>query len=143
MNPGGSLLRVVLDTNVLFSALALRKDSPPFRILELARDGKIVAVVSPFILAELERNLREKAGWELAPLVDLRRKLKGFLTLVETRSRVTVIKRVVADNRILECVVDAGAHVLITGDKKDIRPLGTFGGAKILTPREFLDEYFE
>jgi len=53
-----------------------------------------------------------------------------------------VITRLEADNRILECAVDAHANVLITGNMKDIRPLGTFRGIEILTPREFLARYF-
>jgi predicted nucleic acid-binding protein len=48
------------------------------------------------------------------------------------------IKRCGLDNRILECAPDVKADVLISGDMKDLRPLGVFQGASILTPREFL-----
>lgn len=143
MNPGDKPLRVVLDTNVLFSALALGKDSPPLKVLELAREGKIEAVVSPFILAELENVLTRKTGWDHYSIIELRRKLKTTLTLIEPDTHLTIIKRKDSDNRILECAVSAKAKVLVTGDQKDIRPLNRIGETEILTPREFLGKYFQ
>lgn len=135
-------MRVVVDTNVLFSALALGKDSPPLKVLELVRQGKIEAVVSPFILAELENALARKAGWDSTRVLELRRRLKTILVLIEPHTHITTIKRKDADNRILECAVDAQANVLVTGDHKDIRPLGNVREVEILTPREFLEKYF-
>jgi putative PIN family toxin of toxin-antitoxin system len=142
MIPESKPLRVVIDTNVLFSALALGKDSPPLKILELAREGKIEAVVSPFILAELENALARKAGWDHHRILELRRRLKTIFVLIEPRSHFTIIKRKDADNRILECAVDAQAKVLVTGDQKDIRPLEHVNEVEILSPREFLEKYF-
>ena len=139
MNPENKPPRVVIDTNVLFSALALPKDSPPARVLDLAKAGKVEAFVSPFILGELEKNLARKADWDEERISALRKKLRGFLIVIEPQARVDVIKRVVSDNRILECALSAAAHVLITGNMKDLRPLGDFRGIKIMTPREFLD----
>ena len=142
MPPGGDLLRVVVDTNVLFSALAFPAESPPANVLRLVVDGKVRAFSSPFILGELEKTLQAKAGWDEKRLRALRRRLKLVLTLVVPTSRLSVIRRVEADNRILECAVDAQADVLITGNLKDIRALGAFQGIGILTPREFLVRYF-
>ena len=138
MRPGSSILRVVIDTNVLFSAVALPQNSPPLKVLELARAGKIDAFASPFILGELEKNLARKAAWSDERLAALRRKLRGFLSLITPTSRIAAIKSDEADNRILECAVDAKADILVTGNMKDIRPLGTFQGIDILSPREFL-----
>lgn len=143
MMPGGRPLRVVLDTNVLFSALALPKEaSPPLVVLELARSGHVEGVVSPFILGELERNLAKKAGWTRERLAALRRTLRTFLVVTVPASHVTAIKRVEGDNRVLECALDARADVLVTGDLRDIRPLGSFHGIAIMTPREFLAKHF-
>jgi len=141
MPPEDKLLRVVLDTNVLFSALAFPAESPPAKVFKLIVDGNILAFSSPFIVAELENNLRTKAGWDEGQLQALRRRLRPILKLVVPKSRFSVIKRIEADNRMLECAVDAHAHVLITGNLKDIRPLGAFQGIDILTPREFLTRY--
>jgi putative PIN family toxin of toxin-antitoxin system len=142
MIPGSKPLRVVVDTNVLFSALALGKDSPPLKVIELVREGKIEAVVSPFILAELENTLARKAGWDPYRILELRRMFKAMFVLIEPHSHISTIKRKETDNRILECAVDAQAKVLVTGDHKDIRPLGHVKEVEILTPREFLEKYF-
>jgi putative PIN family toxin of toxin-antitoxin system len=142
MPPAARLLRVAADTNVLFSALAFFQESPPARVLELARSGAISLFLSPFILQELEELLRRKISWEEPALLALRRRLAGLARMIEPRGRLQVNKRVEADNRILECAVAATAHVLVTGNLKDLRPLGTFRGIAILTPREFLDAYF-
>ena len=142
MPPGGERLRVVVDTNVLFSAFAFPAESPPSKVFRLILDRKIEAFLSPFIIGELENTLRAKAGWDEERLRALRRRLRPLITLMVPTSRISVVKRIEADNRILECAVDAHADVLITGNLKDIRPLGPFRGIDILTPREFLARYF-
>lgn len=142
MNREDRILRVVIDTNVLLSAVALPRDSPPTLILELARTGRFEAIASPFILGELEKNLARKFGWESVRLQVLRKKLRGFIAIIEPKSRVRAVKGCEADNHILECALDAQADVLVTGDRKDLRPLGEFRGILIRTPREFLDENF-
>ena len=142
MNPGSKCARIVLDTNVLFSALAFARDNPPLKILNLVRDGKIEAVLSPFILEELRSNLIRKAGWEESRFLAVEKISRQHFYLIKPRIRLSVIQRVDADNRILECALDAEADALVTGNRKDLRPLGTFQGIAILTPREFLDQYF-
>lgn len=142
MNPGSKRLRIAVDTNVLFSAVAFAKDRPPLKVLELVRKGKIEAVISPFILEELRRNLIGKAGWEESRFLAFEKELKRHIFLITPKTRLSVIKRINADNRILECALDAEADVLVTGNMKDIRPIGNFQGIKILTPKEFLDCYF-
>ena len=141
MPPEDKRLRVVVDTNVLFSALAFPAESPPAKVFQLIVDGHVLAYGSPFILDELEKNLRTKAGWGDEQLRVLRRRLTLMMKLVVPTSRLSVIKRIEADNRILECPVDARANVLITGNLKDIRPLSAFQGIDIMTPREFLTRY--
>ena len=46
---------VVCDTNVLFSAVGWRGN--PFRCVELARSGQVLAVTCEFILRELAEKL--------------------------------------------------------------------------------------
>ena len=64
MPPEDEILRVVIDTNVLFSALAFPADSPPSKVFRLMVEGTVQAFSSPFIVDELEKNLRTKAGWD-------------------------------------------------------------------------------
>jgi len=142
MKSGADSLRVVLDTNVLFSALAFPKDSPPDRIYRLARERAFAVFLSADILHELERALLEKAAWDLERVYRQRRILKTLASFVKSRRRVSVVKRKDADNRILECALAARAHVLVSGDKRDLLPLKEFRGIPILAPRSFLQLYF-
>ena len=42
------------------------------------------------------------------------------------------------DNRVLECVTEGGAELIVTGDKAMLR-LGRFRGVEILSLRAFLN----
>ena len=44
------------------------------------------------------------------------------------------------DDRILDCVAAAEADFLVTGDRRHLLPLRTFGNARIVTAAEFLEE---
>ena len=50
------MLRVVLDTNVVVSAL-LKPSGPPGQILERSLEGAFVLVLSPALVEELKRSL--------------------------------------------------------------------------------------
>ncbi len=129
-------MKVVLDTNVLVSALHF--GGRPREVLDLARQGHFELVLSPFILQETERVLREKFRWEEKILDLTLSKLREVATVVDPRQRITLIKEKAADNRILECAVAAGADFLISGDTKHILPLKEYQGIKIVRPAEFL-----
>lgn len=133
------MLRVVLDTNVLISALAFQGETK--EIWDLAEAGQSCLFTSAFILAELERNLL-KLGLSAPEAAILIEEVRGVASVVEPSAKVSVIEQDETDNRILECALEAGADVLVTGNLKHIRPLGSFEGIDILTPREFLTKYF-
>ena len=56
----GRKLRVVIDTNVFISGLNFA--GKPGEVLDLLVKEEINALVSPFILSELESILKEKFG---------------------------------------------------------------------------------
>ncbi len=56
-------------------------------------------------------------------------------SVVEPAVEISVIEQDAADNRILECAVEAKADVLVTGNLKHIRPLTSYRGIDILTPK--------
>lgn len=132
-------MRVVADTNVLVSALLF--GGKPSRIVELAKDGLIELFVSPFILAEFENKLKSKFGYSAPAAQEARADIEVIAQVIEPKITIRAIKRKDSDNRILECAVEAKAQALVTGNMRDIRPLGSFQGAAILTPAEFLERY--
>lgn len=136
MRGGSEKPRVVLDTNVLLSALAFQGATR--RVWELVETGLVDLFVSPFILEELHRNLILKAGLSRDNADLLVEEVFLQATIVRPETRISVIARKDSDNRILECAVAAGAHMLVTGNMKDLRPLGSYQGIAIVTPAEFL-----
>lgn len=109
---------------------------------EIIQDGKIDLFLSEFILEELARNLRKKVKLPASDVAEILQVLAGHTETVDPKETVRVIHEKDADNRILECAVEAKAQVLVTGNFKHIVPLKSFRGIAILTPREFLDQYF-
>lgn len=133
--------RIVLDTNVLASALAF--GGVPRSVLEFARRGIIEMFFSAFILDELRRVLASsKVRWRSSEVEAAIREIESFGRLVDPKEKVSAIAAFDADNRILECALESRAEAIVTGNLRHIRPLGDFRGIRILTPREFLDEFF-
>ncbi|MDX6768176.1 MAG: putative toxin-antitoxin system toxin component, PIN family [Elusimicrobiota bacterium] len=125
-------IRVVLDTNVLVSAIGF--EGRTRRAWELVESGRCRMFVSAFLLAELTRNLESKAGLTREQCAFVEKSILQLAELVAPTVRLDVIKRNDADNRILECAVAARARYLVTGNMKDLRPLGSFLGIEIISP---------
>lgn len=141
MKEGRKKLRIVCDTNVLLSLLGF----PGGRLdilWEIIQEGGVDLATSDFILQELSKNLRLKAHLESHEVEEVIRLLKNYARIVSPHQKIAVIREKEADNRILECAVEAKADVLVTGNFKHIRPLGSFQDIEILSPKEFLDKYF-
>lgn len=128
------MLRVVIDTNVIISALNFGGN--PKAVLELPRKRHIRNTTSPFIINEIERVLTRKFGWQMDVTREVINDIPGFSHVVNPPETIAVIKNL-SDNRILECAVAGGADYLISGDHHPT-DLKTFGTINIVTPTEFL-----
>jgi putative PIN family toxin of toxin-antitoxin system len=128
------MLRVVIDTNVIISALNFGGN--PKAVLELARKRRICNTTSPFIINEIERVLTRKFGWQMEVTREIINDIQGFSHIVNPPETIALIKNL-SDNRILECAVAGGADYLISGDHH-LTDLKTFGTINIVTPTEFL-----
>jgi len=134
---------VVLDANVIISALHLPQ-SRLTRILTLVHAGKIDLTISPFILDEVKGVLVKKFGWTGDRAQEAKQLIRSMaVVIVDPKERISVIKGNDADNRILECAVEASADFLITGDKEHLLPLRHFRGIRIVSPAAFLELYPE
>jgi len=131
-------MRIVLDTNVLISALAF-PGSKPDQILACIRRQACELFISPFILSELDRVLQGKFCFtdkEADVRINAIRIIAHVITPTE---RIAVVTANDDDNRILECAAAAQAELLVTGDKEHLLPLETYQGTKIVTPAQCLD----
>ncbi|WP_447974926.1 PIN domain-containing protein [Nitrospira sp. Kam-Ns4a] len=97
------------------------------------------ALISPFILSELDRVLRQKFHFSKKEADARVRAIRTMAHLVEPAERITVIAAKDDDNRILECALAAHAEFLVTGDKAHLVPLGSHGTTRIVTPAQLLD----
>jgi putative PIN family toxin of toxin-antitoxin system len=134
-------MRVVLDVNVLVSAIISAKGSPA-RIMELWEEERFEVVISPEIIGELGKVIRYPKIQEKYHLPE--QYVEQFLELIGNQAivikpvrEITQIKSDPEDDKYLECAVAGGAAYIISGDQHLLR-LVEYQGLPILSPAEFL-----
>jgi putative PIN family toxin of toxin-antitoxin system len=125
--------KVTLDTNIYVSAFQFGG----MQLLHMAVNGDIEIAVSPAIIEEVIRVLRDKFHWDGYRLHDARQQILGLARLVTPAQTLDVVKEDEPDNRILECAVEAGSDFIVSADK-DLLRLGSYAGASILRADDFL-----
>jgi putative PIN family toxin of toxin-antitoxin system len=130
--------RLILDTNVIVSALAF-PSSKPRQALDAVRErGRVLA--SPDTLGELVRTLRRPKLAAYITAAEREAFLEAFgatVELVEVRERLAVC-RDPHDDKFLELAAAGGADYLVTGDA-DLLVMERFRGTAILAPAAFLE----
>lgn len=129
-------MRVVLDTNVIVSGLNFPGNER--LVLELALRQRFDLYLSPFILREASGVLVRKFGWSDEEATLALGALRNAATVIEPTRRPPAVDGNQGDNRVLECVVDADADFLVTGDRRHLLPLGLHHGATIANAPRFL-----
>jgi putative PIN family toxin of toxin-antitoxin system len=131
------VIRIVLDTNVLISALFFGGN--PQTVLEKAIMGQIGLVLSSEILNEFEEVLcGKKYAYPPEFARNIVRELEAISELVFPTRKIAAVKADPHDNLILECAVKAGADYLVSGDNH-LLELKRFEGIPILSPAQFLE----
>ncbi len=128
-------MKVVFDTNVYVSALALPRGAAA-RALDRVVSGEHDLFLSKAILDELLSVLARKFARDREELARLALFLSDLATIVRPRRLLRVL-RDESDNRILECGVAGRVDAVVTGDKQMLQ-LGSYGAFRILTIRDFL-----
>ena len=108
-------MRVVFDTNIFISAFLIPGSQGEQAFL-LARRRRFELYSSVAILTETANTLRTKFDQSEDDIQDALKLLSRASEVLKPKSRVTVIKDQ-ADNRILECALDAHADIVVTGDR--------------------------
>lgn len=132
-------MRLVLDTNILLSALMVR-GTPPDKLYEAWRHGR-------FQLASAEQQLEELKRVSRRPFFQDR------LTASEIGRMVNDVRRLATmcdplpdvsaspdpnDDFLLAIAQAADADYLITGDKSDLLALGSHGRTRIVSARSMV-----
>ena len=129
--------RVVLDTNVLVSALLFRGSLS--KLVNLWKTGRIKPVVSLATFQEFKKVLTYPK-FALTPeeiLFLLEEEVLPYFEVIDVRQEVDGICRDPQDHIFLSCASACGADFLITGDE-DLLILKKFQRTKILTPSAFM-----
>lgn len=132
-------LRVVLDTNVLVSALAYPAGTPGL-ILAACQLGSLDLVLSRYILDEMVRVLPRLKRIKLKPS-EIRDLADSFIFLAEIVEHCTVLDptlRDEADQPVLGTLLAGHCDYLITGDKDLLALAGTY---PILSPAAFWERH--
>ena len=136
------MMRVVLDANVLVSAI-LSPRGTPAQILNAWRAEQFDLVISDAILAEIGRVFRypkiaKRHRWSAEQLQAFLDGLAHVAILTPGALTLVVITEDPPDDRYLECAVEGEAAYIVSGDQLLLR-LGVYQGIPILTPRAFLE----
>ncbi len=129
-------MRVVLDTNVLVSAVVF--GGPPGEIVALAAARQLQLVLSPPLITELRRVLREKFEFSGDALYLTETLLRRAGIVVEPDRTLAVITEDPDDNRVMEAAVEGDADVTVSGDRH-LLALKALKDIRVLSPRQFLD----
>ena len=129
-------MRVVLDTNVVISALNFPGNER--LVLELALRGRFDFFLSLFILEEIAGVLVHKFGWDEYRTVQAIQVIENAATVIDPPRLPEVIEGGHADNRVLDCAVAVSADYLVTGDRQHLLPIGKHQGTRIANAPRFL-----
>jgi putative PIN family toxin of toxin-antitoxin system len=129
-------IRVVFDTNVLFSAIGWRGN--PAKCVELVESRQIEGVLCAEILHELAEKLSIKLSFDDNKIHAILGSLLASFDTVVVAGTMRGLQPDPKDDMLLECAIAAGATHLVTGDKRHLLPLKEFRGVKIVRPAELV-----
>ena len=129
-------MKVVFDTNVFVSALIFPGGNGERALLRVAQ-GTDTLLLSRAIVIELLEVLARKFARDREELARVAVFLDGLAEVVEPTLRVSVLADL-PDNRILECAVDGGADLIVTGDKQMLA-LASYEGIRIISLGDYLE----
>jgi uncharacterized protein len=135
VKPAGPL-RIVLDTNVYFSAFNSTR-GVPFKLWRRAVRRDYVLLISPAIVRELVDVLRTALAWPETDIVSQLKLVVRAAKIVEPKTTLNVVAADPDDDRILECAVAGNADLVVSFDRHLTR-LKSFQGIGIVRPVDLL-----
>ncbi len=131
--------RVVLDTNVLISAVLF--GGKPRDLFRLIIQGRIDAFTSPALDREFRDVLsRPKFKLTVEECFFIYKEIETVMMIVFPKTTVAVVRSDPDDNSVLECALEAHANYIVTGDPH-LLDLAEFKDIKIVTPAVFLQNF--
>lgn len=128
-------MKVVFDTNVYVSAFLIPGSLAEDAFLRAQRRQATLCTSVP-ILTETARIFRTKFHQDEDDVAAALKLIGRAATIVKPSARITALEDL-PDNRILECAVEAGADLIVTGDHH-LLGLKTFQDVAIVRVADFL-----
>jgi putative PIN family toxin of toxin-antitoxin system len=130
------VLRIVLDTNVLISAII--RNGKPRKLFQLGIDGKYQILTSKEILNEFEGVIhRPKFKMTKDEVIVIVSTLVDSSEKIPLKSNFKVIESDPDDDIIINTAYDGKADYIVSGDP-DLKSLKNFKGIKIVSVDEML-----
>lgn len=132
-------MRVILDTNVLLSAL-IRVDSKPYKLVRAWLDGRFELVSSEAQLEELRRVSRYeqvRRHFEPAEIGWLVNRIRERAVVLDRLPKVDVADDP-GDNFLLAMAASSRAQYLVTGDKSDLLALERHGKTQLVSVQQLV-----
>lgn len=134
------MMRVVLDTNILVSAV-LSPNGLPRQLLDAARKQAFELWCSPVLMAELldvlsrEKFAKRFMAAEITPL-NIVKDIRRLAYMVTPTAVPRVIANDADDDHVLACASACQADIIVSGDK-DLHTLGgSYLGIAIVRPAQ-------
>ena len=135
-------MRVVLDTNVIISALLFTGRTS--ELTPLWQAGEITPLLSKDILDEYIKVLAypkfRLTATEVGSLIE--EEVLPYVQVIKPRRRLRVVRRDPSDDKFIECAVAGKSRIIVSGDK-DLLSIGTYRKITIMTPVQFLESLGE
>lgn len=139
MAKSSNALRVVIDTNVLVSAIVY--GGIPKQILAFVLDEHVVGVTTRALVAEFIDVLSKKFYFSLQKLAHAESLVQDSFFIVQPEKTISVLDDD-DDNRVLEAAVAGMCGHIVTGDS-DLLRLKVYKDISIMTPAGFLAHFLK
>ena len=131
------IVRVVLDTNVLISALLFKGELS--RMVRLWQKGRIIPIISKETFDELRAVLEypkfSLSRAEIKSLIE--HEILPFFEVVNVSKHVRGACRDPGDDKFISCAISANAECIVTGDK-DLSDLKKYQSVRIIHASNFI-----
>ena len=133
-------IRVVVDTNVIVSAMLFNSSTPGQAVSLLLKRGSLL------ISIDLVEELNDVLSREKLSRYVTREERERFLEALIAESELVEIKESITacrdpkDDHLLELAASGGATFVVTGDR-DLLVLDPFRNIRIVTPQDFLKRF--